>query len=188
MAEDTLPTPEEAQTKFSKGLNYAIWCLYTLTYNGTGANPAMRELLLPLFNWLVGAGTLILSKSEQVAYGTGVIYAMVCRAKNPAEVQTFDIPFDFPAQWDASKALFVSVIVRANGVHVTAMNVVLVTSQGDNVTVDVTPPLDDAWHTIFVQLLPAANGVNGKSGILTLNIQADNNGIGYYSTPKLIAQ
>jgi len=184
----TLPTPDEARTSFGKGgIIYALWCIYCELYQNNTGTP-MNELLLPCWNWLIGAGSLVTASIQKVAYLTGRIFALVARSAGAAQTNTWSIPFEFPSNWNSGKPLSLQVQVNSLDGNTTAMTANLVTTAGDNVTASIAPANDGAWHTLIVNLLPAANDVAGTSGILTFTLTGNNGAVMQVASPKFLAQ
>lgn len=183
-----LPTPDEARTKFGKGgIIYALWCIYSELYESNSGVP-MNELLLPAYNWLVGAGTLITAAFKEVVYLTGKVFSLVATSHGAAQTNTWSIPFEFPSNWNSAQPLSLQVYVNSANGFTTTMRADLVTTAGDVAGGSIAPANDGAWHTVIVNLLPAANDVAGQSGILTITLTGDNGAIMQVSSPKLLAQ
>lgn len=183
-----LPTPDEARTKFKTGgIIYALLCIYAQLYDSNTGVP-MNELLLPAFNWLVGAGNLITASFKEVVYLTGKIFSLVAQSHGAANTNTWSIPFEFPSNWNSAQPLSLKVYVNSANGFTTTMNANLVTTAGDNVNVSIKPANDGAWHILTANLLPAANDVAGQSGILIITLTGDAGAIMQVAAPKLLAQ
>ena len=186
--EITLPTPDQARTQFKKGgIIFALWCIYSELYQTNTGSP-MNELLLPCWNWLIGAGSLVTAQISKVAYLTGSVFSLIARSMGAAQTNTWSIPFEFPTNWNSGKPLSLQVYVNSANANTTVMSANLVTTAGDNVSASIAPANDGAWHTLIVNLLPAVNDVAGASGILIITLTGDNGAIMQVASPKFLAQ